>query len=300
MRKWPVFLIALLLIIMLGLPAGGSTPTVIVDGTRLSLDVPPRIEQGTTMVPLRGVFEALGASVTWNSYNQTIIARNGDYEALLIVGHPVAFKNGAPVDLPVPASIQDGRTLVPLRFVSEALGAEVHWDSTSQTINITSNNRKIIDNSLETIANNIDREFVWSFGGKKWTYQMQIPQEAYDYYTGLKRIPTNDYSVYVTDPVDDVFISRIAAKFMEVVKQEGYSPNQTVEFVVSFVQNLKYISDNASKGYDQYARYPLETLVEQNGDCEDTSILLASILKEMNFGVVLVMLPGDPAIWRGS
>ncbi|RJX16706.1 MAG: hypothetical protein C4575_14835 [Desulforudis sp.] len=56
----------------------------------------------------------------------------------------------------------------------------------------------------------------------------------------------------------------------------------------------KYVTDDLSKGFDQYARYPLETLVDQKGDCEDTSILLASILKEMNYGVVLILLPGDP------
>lgn len=140
----------------------------------------------------------------------------------------------------------------------------------------------------------IYREYVWNYGGKRWSYKLQVPQEVYDYYTGLKRPPTNNYSVYVTDPVDDPFISAIAAKFVEVAGQERYSPQQTVEFVVAFVQSLKYVTDDISKGFDQYARYPLETLVDQKGDCEDTSILLASIMKEMNYGVVLTLLPGNP------
>lgn len=140
----------------------------------------------------------------------------------------------------------------------------------------------------------LEREFSWKYRGKVWTYQLKIPKGVYDYYANLKRPPTNDYSVFVTDPVDDAYISAIAARFTEVARQEGYSTKQTVEFVVSFVQNIKYASDEDTKGVPQFARYPVETLVEQRGDCEDTSILLAAILKEMNFGVVLVMLSGDP------
>lgn len=115
------------------------------------------------------------------------------------------------------------------------------------------------------------RKFAWDYGGKHWTWRLVVPEETYTYYISLKRPPTDDYSVFVTDPADDALISSLAARLKETAVREKYSPKQTVEFVVTFVQNIKYAHDNVSKGAEEYPRYPLETLVDQEGDCEDHS-----------------------------
>lgn len=290
------FLFALFLIILLVWPASAG-PRMIVDGFPLDLDVPPLVEQGVTLVPMRGIFEALGAAVVWDDTTQTVTAERASTYIRLQIGSAVAFRNGTAIPLAVPPKTVNGTTMVPLRFVGEALGAEVSWNRFTRTVTVVSGGPPVGQAAPampKPAGDLIQREYVWEYGGKRWSYKLEVPREAYDYYTGLKRPPTNDYSVYVTDPVDDPFISAIAAKFMEVARQEGYSPKQTVEFVVAFVQSLKYVTDDISKGFDQYARYPLETLVDQKGDCEDTSIVLASILREMDYGVVLILLPGDP------
>lgn len=291
-----VAILAFILILSLVLPAAAA-PKVIVDGTTLNFDVSPRIEQGTTLVPLRGIFEALGAIVTWDGASQTVRAIKGNTQIQLQIGSTTGYRNGRAVKLAVPPKVLNGSTLVPLRFVSEALGSDVNWDAATQTIIIFSvvpSFKEPSNVAFQLDTDLIEREFTWYYGGKQWNHTLRIPREVYNYYRSLKRVPTEDYSVYVTDPVDDPFVLSIAEGFKKVADQEKYSSKQTVEFVVSFVQSLKYISDDISTGYDQYARFPLEILVDEGGDCEDSSILLASILHQMNFGVVLILLPGEP------
>ena len=125
-----------------------QTPTVYLDGKQISFDVPPKIDNGRVLVPLRGIFEALGAQVQWDG-TKTITASKDSTTIKLIIGGQ-AFKNGQPVPLDVPAKVINGRTLVPLRFVSEALGASVNWDSGTQKITITSGQQSQTQPQLQT------------------------------------------------------------------------------------------------------------------------------------------------------
>ncbi|NLI13165.1 MAG: polysaccharide deacetylase family protein [Peptococcaceae bacterium] len=86
---------------------------------------------------MRCIFEALGADVSWNSENQTILAKKGDISVSLTIGSKVAFKNNQEIALDVPPFITDGRTMVPVRFVSECLGYSVKWEAEKNTVNIT-------------------------------------------------------------------------------------------------------------------------------------------------------------------
>lgn len=100
---------------------------VYVDGWRLPCDVPPLLSQGRVLVPLRAIFQALGAEVEWDAQAKLVRARRGDREIRLVIGEKSAVLNGKLISLDVPAQVVDGRTLVPIRFVSQALGASVEW-----------------------------------------------------------------------------------------------------------------------------------------------------------------------------
>lgn len=117
-----------------------STPPsevkVLVDNQEIYFDVPPAIENGRALVPLRAIGEALGALVTWEERSKTVIMAKGNITIKLIIGNNIAYKNTEKVILDAPAKIIRDRTIVPLRFVSEALGAKVRWDSASRLINI--------------------------------------------------------------------------------------------------------------------------------------------------------------------
>lgn len=114
-----------------------AAPQVILNGQSLSFDVPPVIENDRTLVPLRAIFEALGASVQWDGESQMVTANKAGTEIKLIIGGS-AYKNGTPVNLDIRAKIISNRTMVPLRFIAESLGCQVSWDDATQTVTITS------------------------------------------------------------------------------------------------------------------------------------------------------------------
>jgi len=107
---------------------------VYVDGRLVNFDVPPTSIQGRVLVPLRGVFEQLGATVDYDAPSQHILATRGAQTVELTIGSRQARVNNAPRLLDVPAFTINGRTMVPLRFIGEALGASVQWIDASQTI----------------------------------------------------------------------------------------------------------------------------------------------------------------------
>jgi lysophospholipase L1-like esterase len=119
-----------------------SAPIVILDGRKMSFDVAPLIIKGTTLVPMRAIFEELGANITtWSPVTQTVTAQRNQTEFIYTIGTAYAIINGWQVDnkSSVPGMIKDYRTLVPLRMVSESLGAKVNYDGTTKTITINSN-----------------------------------------------------------------------------------------------------------------------------------------------------------------
>ena len=111
---------------------------VYLDGRQMTFDITPQIINGRTLVPLRGVFEALGASVVWDAGTQTVAAAKGDIEIRLTIGNTSPTVSGKVVEIDQPGIIVNGRTLVPLRFVGEALGVRVDWDEDARCVVITS------------------------------------------------------------------------------------------------------------------------------------------------------------------
>ena len=110
---------------------------VCIDGKNQTYDQPPVIINDRVMVPLRGIFEALGATVSWDDQTQTVTAIKSGTTIQLTIGSAVAYKNGNPIQLDVPPQIVNDRTMVPVRFVSEALGCKVDWIDSPQTVNIS-------------------------------------------------------------------------------------------------------------------------------------------------------------------
>lgn len=111
--------------------------TAFVNAVPTGLDVPPVIHSGYTLVPLRFIGEALEVAVDWEAETKTASLSGPGTAIRLAAGSSEALVNGRAVELPTPARIKDGRILVPLRFVSVALGATVHFDAATKEITIT-------------------------------------------------------------------------------------------------------------------------------------------------------------------
>jgi gas vesicle protein len=137
----------------------------------------------------------------------------------------------------------------------------------------------------------IRKDFAWEYGGETYALSLYIPQGLYDYYSNRTRVPTEDYSVYVTHPHDDDYLSTIIDEFDGIAAEEGYGETEVVSLVVAFVQSLPYSTDDITTDFDEYPRYPIETLVDGGGDCEDSSILTSALLDGMGYDCVLINPP---------
>src|SRR6056297_3428344 len=140
MRKKISLLIIIVLVFSLFIiPSYGNQEIrVVVDGDSISFDVPPIIINGRALVPLRAIFEALGVNPVWHSPTQTVTAQKDSKTVELTIDSHQAIVDGQVVELDVPGTIIDGRTIVPARFIAEALDAKVNWDAANRIVIVTS------------------------------------------------------------------------------------------------------------------------------------------------------------------
>jgi hypothetical protein len=112
----------------------------VVDGKSYTLDAVPYVDSmaNRTLVPIRFISEALGAEVDWQAATRQLVIKDGDQEIVLTIGSTNALVDGQTTALDcAPETKPPGRTFVPLRFVSETLGARVDWEAVTNTITIT-------------------------------------------------------------------------------------------------------------------------------------------------------------------
>ena len=110
---------------------------VMLNSNKILFDQPPVIIDGRTLVPLRAIFEALGATVEWDDATKTVIAQKDNTKIQITIGDNKLYKNGSPIELDVPAQIVNSRTLVPVRAISEAFGCNVDWNGETKTVSVT-------------------------------------------------------------------------------------------------------------------------------------------------------------------
>jgi len=138
---------------------------VILDGEVLSFDQPPTIENGHTLVPLRSIFEALGADVKWEQSTRTATATKRRNIINIQINNEQIIRNGFISILETPPRLINSHTLVPIRAVAEAFNANVDWDNATRTVIINSNE----DTYSETVAKILQGEKRnLQFGGLHW------------------------------------------------------------------------------------------------------------------------------------
>lgn len=112
-----------------------------INGNRIELDAPPFTENGRTLVPLRFIGEAFGAAIEWDASTKTVTYTLGSTSIIVVIGSPVAIVNQEKKTLDVPPKLVNGRTFVPLRFISESFGASVIWEAATKKIYIEFNKK---------------------------------------------------------------------------------------------------------------------------------------------------------------
>ena len=131
---------SLLLIILLLIPmisfAASDTITLYINDKKINTDVPPEIRNGRTLVPVRVIFEQFDAKVYWNDTLKQVTVASESKTVILTVNSNTAVVNSRRHVLDTAPVIKDGRTLVPVRFISETLGYDVKWEEKTRSVKI--------------------------------------------------------------------------------------------------------------------------------------------------------------------
>lgn len=147
----------------------------------------------------------------------------------------------------------------------------------------------------------ITKNFRWKYQNTFHTLTIDIPTHKYEWavHSSVNRSPQTLGSEAMSDfaTVNDSVIMSLANKLQSLAENNNYNATETVNFVISFVQQtIDYKGDNESKGQKEYWRYPIETIVDEQGDCEDTSVLFTSLLENLNYDTILLFYIIDDTI----
>lgn len=216
--RWAGVMLALC-VVFSSLPTAAKAETVRsdievqLDGQKLTFDVPAQIIQDRTYVPFRKILEAMGAEVWWDDASQTAYAEKNGVQVRMTLGSNKIYRNGQPIQMDVPILSINYRTMIPLRFASEALGAEVSWKMATptapfyvfvnsksaaqaqaanvQVINgdgqVSAQRLDQVKGKLPEISRNVSAEYGYSYNGpvnmylvtEKTTYQQLLVSHGY-------------------------------------------------------------------------------------------------------------------------
>lgn len=140
----------------------------------------------------------------------------------------------------------------------------------------------------------IERTFTWNTSGHTSTITLEIPRELYDHYRSQPHPAAanpDTLAAYAISEQDRQYLHELVNILKDASSFKSYAARNDYRNVVAFVQSIAYAADQS-----EYWKYPVETLADGNGDCEDTAILTAALLKEMGYDVAVVFLPEHAAV----
>ncbi len=231
--------ILLLLCMLLSLSvintAADNTITIIVDTKAVDCSLygqEPVIVEGRTLVPLRAVFEALGATVAWDDQTKTITSTKGAMVVTLQVGSTTLSVNGAVKMLDVPAQIMNGRTMVPVRAVAEAFSCKVEWDGATRTVNVTTPSLLFTDQEKFYAAKKACEEL--------WAYT-----KAGDFVAVAKYYPADSVYAYATSMADIVNLGITNGQSLDGLnlsdEQRARINAGGLKVATAFIENTEYV-----------------------------------------------------------
>lgn len=154
-----------------------------INGQRTNTDVPPVILSGTTFVPVRAVFEKLGATVNWVGNGNGLTIKYKGKSITLYLNNTKVIINGVSKKMNKPAFIKNGRTMVPIRFISENLGMTVGWYGPKKLVTLVE----------PSYYNNLENTTVLAFTTNDYKGDNYSFDSLKDNYTGINSIATFSY-----------------------------------------------------------------------------------------------------------
>ena len=212
-------------------------------------DAAPIIKDGRTYIPFRAVFEALGADVSYNASAKTVTAKRGERTVSFAVGQNQYVSNGVTVQMDAQTFVQNGRTFVPVRFASQALGAAVGWDADDRTVVILERDKFInrYKGQFTVLEQYIKH---WDFVGEQnlaltgsFNFNMTVTDE--DYETGRKTEIPMALTMELQSLTSDTRVNYDAAvkldldKLVELAEQEFGPVDEEIMQILSTIKQFR-------------------------------------------------------------
>jgi hypothetical protein len=221
-------------------------------------------------------------SVIFSSFNYVLLS------IYLPVGAILFLTASSGNKLPAILDIDEAQWVVPdLSYLDESNESDTENESNQEFRNDTY----------------FDKDFRFKHGNKNYSIKIKIRRDVYDEFLKRQRV---DYSLWANEYVTNGIVPEIKMLAYEIMKCGKPKNNfEEVDLVLSLTQQIiKYENDadyypNAIR-QGEYPKYPIESLVEQTGDCEDSAILCAALLKSMGYECALIFIPGHCALGVGG
>jgi hypothetical protein len=215
---------------------------IIVNGKTIDFpDAKPFSLDGRTLVPVRFVAEALGAEVSWKGKQQLVTLTKGSDVIKLTVGENKSLVNGVEKIFDSKAISKDGRTYVPLRFISESLGSIINWDSDTRTVTISSTGFLIGENPFRFIEAFLPG---WHWGEWSEKADDDLIHSAKEYGISVLHIMLPDFETKL-GVYDEISLKKLD-HFLNTAEKEG------VYVIVSFIQAFAISLDEQNPYYNPY------------------------------------------------
>lgn len=266
MKKYSKKIISFVLVVMMSItmfvPAfANGEISVYLDNEKIQFDVAPLLVNGRTMVPMRAIFEKLGAVVYWDDNTRTAIAQKGNVNVSIAIDDITLYKNGEPIVLDVPAQLNGGRTLVPLRAVSEAFECDVQWNGDTQTVNISSNN------NFNSRQKKINELRTWI--SKNYNHSLDKEIKDFGY---LTEYGSNDFTVSYNADSSDVKVFYVIRSSKETIGISFYLSDLQFMGTYAFDTGLVFLNGYIGGSIYSNTLELIETSYENDSDISENII----------------------------
>jgi len=295
-------------------------------GSEQTMDVAPYIDSGRTYLPVRYAAESVGVApddITWNPATNQVAITTGGRSIVLAVGSKNLMLNGAAISMDAAPEIADGRIMLPVRFLAQALGVDITWDDIDKTVTIgelvipvsaqpgslTTVPSLLYDSAEQTTA----KDFTWQYQGRTFAWHVEIPSDLLDWDRQVNQL-TEEY--YNDQSSQGTLLESEPGEIKNLVLADSVQEGGNLAPWVNEQENSQwggYLADRlarcaVSNGFDYfhtaefiqsfvggaipYQATDVPELIGQtmidSGDCKDKSVLLAAILKSLSYQVVLL------------
>ena len=231
-------------------PVSAFAIDVRIDNTPLTMDVPASSINGRTMVPMRAIFEALGADITWDASTKGITATKDGDIINLYLNNNKAYINGSVCNLDAAPVTLNGRTMVPARFVAEAMGCSVKWDAKTQTVDISTNSEEVKANTYRVVRVVDGDTFVVDFNGTEEKVRLIGIDTAESVHPDASK--NTAAGVTASEYTKSLLTGKSVELEFDVQQRDKYGRLLAYAYLDGYMLNKKLLED----GYAVVATYP--------------------------------------------